>query len=86
MKDLNLDHVVPRALGGKTTWDNIVTSCFRCNLSKGCKTLEQSGLKLLKRPTKPKTLPISGIFMLPRHVPDLWMPYLGAAAAFAEAG
>ena len=26
--DLNLDHVMPRDKGGKTTWDNIVTSCI----------------------------------------------------------
>src|SRR5262249_10204155 len=28
---LNLDHVVPRSLGGKTSWENVVCSCVDCN-------------------------------------------------------
>ena len=35
MKGLNYDHVIPRAHGGKTSWENIVTSCIACNLKKG---------------------------------------------------
>lgn len=30
-----LDHVVPISKGGKTTFDNVVTSCQPCNSSKG---------------------------------------------------
>lgn len=33
--DLTLDHVLPRSMGGKTTWENIVTSCKKCNEIKG---------------------------------------------------
>jgi 5-methylcytosine-specific restriction endonuclease McrA len=33
--DLTLDHVVPRALGGKTNWLNVCTSCKTCNSGKG---------------------------------------------------
>ena len=32
---LNYDHVVPRAKGGRTVWENIVTSCYSCNDKKG---------------------------------------------------
>src|SRR5690606_8275120 len=32
---LTMDHVVPRKLGGKTKWDNIVAACSPCNLAKG---------------------------------------------------
>jgi 5-methylcytosine-specific restriction endonuclease McrA len=28
-EDLTFDHVVPRAAGGKTTWENIVTAAYR---------------------------------------------------------
>jgi 5-methylcytosine-specific restriction endonuclease McrA len=35
LNDLTLDHVVPRSKGGRTTWENIITSCKRCNLHKG---------------------------------------------------
>src|SRR5512134_3111948 len=35
---LNLDHVVPRAHGGRSTWENVVASCVACNRSKGGRT------------------------------------------------
>jgi 5-methylcytosine-specific restriction endonuclease McrA len=37
-EELTIDHVVPRAAGGKTTWTNCVTSCKSCNHAKGHKT------------------------------------------------
>jgi len=43
---LNLDHVVPRALGGKTSWENVVCSCVECNRRKGGRTPEQARLRL----------------------------------------
>ena len=55
--DLNLDHVVPRAQGGRTTWENVVCCCIDCNLSKGARTPEQAGLKLLKTPLRPRWTP-----------------------------
>lgn len=33
--DLTLDHVVPKSLGGKLDWDNVVTACTSCNFMKG---------------------------------------------------
>jgi 5-methylcytosine-specific restriction endonuclease McrA len=36
-EDLTIDHVVPRSLGGKTSWDNCATSCKSCNFRKGSK-------------------------------------------------
>lgn len=61
--DLNLDHVVPRSRGGKTTWDNIVASCFTCNGKKGSKTPEQLGWRLKKTPVRPKWHPTISIPM-----------------------
>lgn len=52
--ELNLDHVIPRSRGGKTTWDNIVTSCVGCNIKKGNKLPKEAGMKLLIPPSKPK--------------------------------
>lgn len=54
---LSLDHVVPKSLGGKTTWENIVCSCLGCNSRKGGRTPDQAGMKLLKRPIKPTSNP-----------------------------
>src|SRR5439155_20900348 len=43
---LTLDHIVPRSRGGDSVWENVVTSCAPCNLRKGNRTLEESGLEL----------------------------------------
>jgi hypothetical protein len=32
---LTCDHVLPRSRGGKTVWDNVVSSCMSCNGRKG---------------------------------------------------
>ena len=55
--DLNLDHVVPRAQGGRTTWENVVCCCIDCNLAKGARTPEQAGMILRKAPTRPRWTP-----------------------------
>ncbi len=52
-KNLTIDHVIPKSRGGKSTWENLVTACRRCNTSKGSKTLEEAGMKLSKKPFKP---------------------------------
>ncbi len=54
---LSLDHVLPRSLGGRTTWENIVCSCMQCNSRKGGRTPSQAGMKLLKQPAKPHSNP-----------------------------
>ncbi|MCY1014283.1 HNH endonuclease [Pyxidicoccus sp. MSG2] len=56
--DLNLDHVMPRSQGGKTTWENVVCSCVPCNLKKGGRTPEQADMKLLKKPVRPRWTPL----------------------------
>jgi 5-methylcytosine-specific restriction endonuclease McrA len=54
---LSLDHVIPRSLGGKTTWENIVCSCLQCNSRKGGRTPSQAGMTLLTKPVKPNSNP-----------------------------
>lgn len=38
--DLHLDHVVPRAAGGKTHPANLVTACSTCNVRKSDQMIE----------------------------------------------
>jgi len=75
MKELNYDHVVPRHLGGRTVWENIVAACYPCNARKGSRTPEQAGMKLLTRPYRPKTLPVSVPRFDPRDIPASWAEY-----------
>lgn len=51
--NLTLDHVIPRSKGGKSTWNNLVTACQKCNSKKGSLTSEKAGMSLAKKPTKP---------------------------------
>jgi 5-methylcytosine-specific restriction endonuclease McrA len=55
--DLNLDHVIPRDQGGKSTWDNLVCSCIDCNSRKANRTPEQAHMKLLRKPKRPTWTP-----------------------------
>lgn len=41
-----IDHIVPRARGGKTTWDNTVAACKRCNAKKGARLPEEANMLL----------------------------------------
>jgi 5-methylcytosine-specific restriction endonuclease McrA len=59
--DLSLDHVVPRSQGGKSTWDNIVCCCIKCNVKKGGRTPEQAHMHLITKPVKPKRSPVINI-------------------------
>ena len=48
-----IDHVLPRAQGGRDTWENTVACCSGCNSKKADRTPEQAGMTLLYTPTVP---------------------------------
>ena len=52
-KELTIDHVIPRAKGGKDSWINLVTACKKCNTKKGDYTPEEAQMPLVKKPLKP---------------------------------
>lgn len=53
---ITVDHVVPVCKGGPTTWNNCVAACKSCNRKKGGKSLEESGMRLFKKPSEPSAL------------------------------
>ena len=53
----NLDHVVPRCRGGRTTWENVVCSCIDCNRRKGGGDPSAAGLRLIRAPLRPAWSP-----------------------------
>lgn len=76
--DLTFDHVLPRSLGGTTSWENVVAACAPCNLQKGSKTLRHAGMHLRRvprRPTAPELIDIGRRFP-PNHLHDSWLDYL----------
>ena len=40
------DHIVPRAQGGRTRWDNIAIACLACNQQKGGRTPAEARMRL----------------------------------------
>jgi len=75
---LTWDHVVPRAQGGKSTWENCTTACEPCNHTKGNRTPEEAGMKLLTQPVRP-TPGLHG-HIVAHMAPPEWEQYLGMAA------
>jgi 5-methylcytosine-specific restriction endonuclease McrA len=84
-KDLNLDHVIPRDRGGPTTWENIVCSCIPCNTRKANHTPAEAGLRLVRKPKRPKWRPFVQVnFGAPMH--DSWKHFLDLAYWNVELG
>lgn len=81
--DLTVDHVVPRRLGGPTSWENLVCCCKRCNTRKGDKTLAQVGFTLERQPRKPRYVPfISLTKFIVGAQNEVWRDYLPVFDAF----
>lgn len=78
MQDLTFDHVVPRAQGGRTTWENVSTACAPCNLRKGGRTPRQAGMALAEGPYRPTSwqLQENGRSFPPNYLHDSWRDWL----------
>ena len=53
VKVLTFDHLIPKSHGGKTSWDNVVSACNKCNFKKGNRILEKTDMSLLRIPKQP---------------------------------
>ena len=76
--ELTFDHLIPKCLDGKTTWDNVVSACTLCNLKKGRKLLKFTAMKLNKKPTKPSSIQLqnNGRNFPPNFLHESWRDYL----------
>jgi 5-methylcytosine-specific restriction endonuclease McrA len=74
--ELTWDHVLPKARGGKTEWENIVTCCIECNRKKGGRIPSEVSMSLIKKPSRPEWLPILTITLGFRHMPQSWRDYI----------
>ena len=77
-EDLTFDHVTPKALGGRTTWDNVVTACAPCNLQKGHGIPGKIGMSPLRKPIKPSNhlLQECGRAFPPNFLHESWRDFL----------
>jgi 5-methylcytosine-specific restriction endonuclease McrA len=81
--DLTFEHVVPRTMGGKTTWENILTACVPCNTKKGSRPANWSGsrgggMRPLKVPRQPTTVQLlrAGLEFLDPVTKETWASWL----------
>ncbi len=60
-EDLTIDHVIPRAQRGESTWDNCVLACVDCNHRKADRTPQQASMRLRREPVRPKWKPLYAV-------------------------
>ena len=72
--DLTLDHIYPKAKGGKTTWVNLITACKTCNTRKGDFAPEEIGLSIQNAPFRPSYVMFLREFS--GYDYEEWIPYL----------
>ena len=77
-QELTFDHVIPRRLGGQTTWENVITACAPCNLRKGGKLPKDAGMIPRQKPFRPTVneLHKNGRRFPPNYLHDSWRDYL----------
>ena len=77
-KDLTFDHLLPKSKGGETNWENVVTACSTCNVKKGGRIYEKSGMLLLRKPFSPtiEDLHDNGKNFPPSFLHESWMDHL----------
>lgn len=77
-KDLTFDHVIPRRLGGRTSWENVTTACSPCNLKKGGRTPQQAHMRMLEAPYRPTNWQLQdhGRRFPPNYLHESWIDWL----------
>lgn len=76
-KHLTVDHVIPRHLGGRHTWENVVACCIECNNRKGNRTPREVGMTLLRTPQRPRFIPYLSFSAFRRALRnETWRTYL----------
>jgi len=64
---LTVDHVIPKRLGGKHIWTNVVAACHECNHKKGGRRMEDAHMLPLHAPMEPSA---SAVYLYGRHLDD----------------
>jgi 5-methylcytosine-specific restriction endonuclease McrA len=76
-RELTMDHVVPRAKGGATRWNNVVAACRECNHKKGSRTPDEARMRLMRAPHEPRSLPSVAQRIGMRQVHEKWDAWVG---------
>jgi 5-methylcytosine-specific restriction endonuclease McrA len=76
--NLTFDHVIPRRLGGRTSWENILTACAPCNMKKGGRTPAQARMPPLVHAIRPTSWQLQerGRAFPPNYLHETWRDWL----------
>jgi 5-methylcytosine-specific restriction endonuclease McrA len=76
--ELTFDHVIPRARGGRTSWENVVTACGSCNLRKGSKLPRECHMIPHQEPRRPTSWELQdrGRGFPPNYLHESWRDFL----------
>lgn len=72
LEALTIDHIIPRAHGGHTTWDNVVAACRSCNGMKANRLPHAANLTLRTTPRQPTRV---GMLQATLHRHAVWQAY-----------
>ncbi len=77
-EDLTFDHLIPRALGGQTVWDNVVAACSPCNLRKGGYHPSRTNMWPAQMPYRPTVFDLqrNGRMFPPNYLHESWLDFL----------
>jgi 5-methylcytosine-specific restriction endonuclease McrA len=73
-KGTTVDHVQPRAKGGRHEWSNVVAACRACNAKKADKLLADLGWEMRFQPYTPTGT--MWLLLGVRETSEAWLPYL----------
>jgi 5-methylcytosine-specific restriction endonuclease McrA len=65
--EYTIDHILPRARGGRSGWTNLVLACGKCNKRKSDRAPQEAGLRLRQKPVEPKQFDARFNFRLHIH-------------------
>lgn len=65
--EMTMDHIIPRSAGGSSDWLNVVTACRICNHTKGNRSPEEAGMKLMREPYRPRFM---ALLSQPNSMPE----------------
>ena len=75
--ELTIDHVIPKARGGQSTWTNCVLACVPCNARKASRTPDEATMRLRRSPIQPKWHPT--VFLPLGQRRESWDKFLSRA-------
>jgi 5-methylcytosine-specific restriction endonuclease McrA len=78
VSEFEYEHVIPRARGGQTIWENIVVACTPCNQRKGGRTPAEARMFLRSVPRRPdKSFKGRRVTLAWRSgMPESWRSYM----------